>query len=267
LVRVPTPVNKYPDFIRYLVQRLRVLCPLMGKRKIAETLARAGLHLGTTTVQRISKGRGPEAPAAVVKVEARDTRGQVGKRTVTASYPDHVWNVDLTVIPTRAGFWTVLSPFAWLQRWPFCYWLAVVVDHFSRRAVGFAVFLQRPSAKDVNAFLGRTIHAVGNRPRYVITDKGGEFWCPAFKAWCRRRRIRPRFGAVGKHWCRCRWRSFARRYRCTSSGTTTIGPIRGWVAARRTRCTASASPRTRDGDTSPGGDGHGTACVPRRGRR
>ncbi len=198
-VRVPVPVNKYPDFVHYLVQRLRVLCPMMGKRKIAEVLARAGLHLGTTTVQRMSRVRGPEAAPAAVGIEDRDRTGQVGKRTVKASYPNHVWNVDLTVIPTRAGFWTMLSPFSWLQRWPFCYWLAVVVDHFSRRAVGFAIFLQRPKAKDVNAFLGRTITAVGKKPRHVITDKGKQFWCDGFKAWCRRRRIRPRFGAVGKY--------------------------------------------------------------------
>lgn len=172
LVQTPTPVNKYPDFVHYLVQRLMVLCPMMGKRKIAETLARAGLHLGTTTVQRMSRVGGPEAAAAVVGVDAGDQREQVGKRTVKALYPDHVWNVDLTVIPTRAGFWTMLSPFSWIQRWPFCYWLAVVVDHFSRRAVGFAVFLKRPKAKDVNAFLGRTITAVGKKPRYVIADKG-----------------------------------------------------------------------------------------------
>ena len=172
---------------------------MMGKRKIAETLARAGLHLGTTTVQRMSRAGGPEAAAAAVGVEDRDETGQLGRRTVKASYPDHVWNVDLTAIPTHAGFWTMLSPFSWVQRWPFCYWLAVVVDHFSRRAIGFAVFLKRPKAKDVNAFLGRTITAVGKKPRYVITDKGKHFWCDGFKAWCRRRRIRPRFGAVGKY--------------------------------------------------------------------
>jgi hypothetical protein len=44
LVETPVPVNKYPDFVRYIVQRLRVLCPTMGKRKIAEVLARAGMH-------------------------------------------------------------------------------------------------------------------------------------------------------------------------------------------------------------------------------
>ena len=57
LVCTPTPVNKYPDFIRYLVRRLRTLCPTMGMRKIAEVLARAGLHLGSTTVQRMSQNQ------------------------------------------------------------------------------------------------------------------------------------------------------------------------------------------------------------------
>ena len=40
---------------------------------------------------------------------------------------------------------------------------------------------------------------VGSRPRYVITDNGGKFSCGAFEASSSRRRIRPRFGSVGKH--------------------------------------------------------------------
>ena len=31
LVRLPEPVNKFPEFVRYLVRRLRILCPLSGK--------------------------------------------------------------------------------------------------------------------------------------------------------------------------------------------------------------------------------------------
>jgi hypothetical protein len=46
LVQLREPVNKFPDFVRYSVQRLKTLCPTMGKVKIAETLCRAGLHLG-----------------------------------------------------------------------------------------------------------------------------------------------------------------------------------------------------------------------------
>src|SRR5262245_18360244 len=53
LVRLPEPVNRFPDFVGYLVKRLKVLCPRMGKVKIAQILARAGLHLAPTTVLRM----------------------------------------------------------------------------------------------------------------------------------------------------------------------------------------------------------------------
>ena len=60
LVHLPEPVTKFPDFVRYSVQQLKSLCPSMGKVKIAGVLARASLHLGSTTVGRIVK----EPPAA-----------------------------------------------------------------------------------------------------------------------------------------------------------------------------------------------------------
>jgi transposase-like protein len=48
LLQLRQPVNKFPDFVRYIVQRLKTLNPTMGKVKIAETLCRAGLHLGVS---------------------------------------------------------------------------------------------------------------------------------------------------------------------------------------------------------------------------
>src|SRR5213592_3327400 len=42
LVRLPEPVNRFPDFVSYLVRRLKTLCPTLGKVKIAQILARAG---------------------------------------------------------------------------------------------------------------------------------------------------------------------------------------------------------------------------------
>src|SRR5438093_187274 len=53
LVRMPEPVNRFPEFVGYMVRRLRVLCPAMGKTRIANVLCRAGLHLGSTTVRRM----------------------------------------------------------------------------------------------------------------------------------------------------------------------------------------------------------------------
>src|SRR5262249_22526005 len=55
LVQLRTPVNKFPDFVRYAVQQLRGLCPTLGKKKLADVLARAGLHLGVTTVARFRR--------------------------------------------------------------------------------------------------------------------------------------------------------------------------------------------------------------------
>ena len=36
------------------------------------------------------------------------------------------------------------------------------------------------------------------RQKYMITDKGKQFWCRGFKRWCKRRGIRPRYGAIGQ---------------------------------------------------------------------
>ena len=63
LVQLRQPVNRFPDFVRYAVQRLKSLCPSMGKVKIAEVLARGGLHLGSTTIGRILKEQ-PALPPA-----------------------------------------------------------------------------------------------------------------------------------------------------------------------------------------------------------
>lgn len=55
--QISDPVNRFPDFIRYIVQRLKVRCTVMGKAKIAQVLSSAGLHLvtfqgGLTTTAR-----------------------------------------------------------------------------------------------------------------------------------------------------------------------------------------------------------------------
>ncbi|MBP90676.1 MAG: hypothetical protein CMJ64_28855, partial [Planctomycetaceae bacterium] len=109
LVKLREPVNKFPDFVRYVVGRLKTLCPSMGKVKIAQTLCRAGLHLGATTVGRILK----ESPQPTPQ-EPSVAMGRV----VTAKEPNHVWHVDLTTVPTGSGLWTSWLPFALPQSWP-----------------------------------------------------------------------------------------------------------------------------------------------------
>jgi len=193
LIRLPVPVNKFPDFIRYIVCQLKLFFPSMGKERIARILARAGMHLGATTVDRMLKSDEP------LTDDVENLEVHVSARVVTAKYPNHVYHVDLTVVPTKAGFWVPWLPLSLDQAWPFCWWVAVVVDHCSRLIVGFAIFPKRPSAIGVCDFLERVIQRVGRGPKYTITDQDSIFIGEVFKDWCDQRDIKPRYGAVGKH--------------------------------------------------------------------
>jgi transposase InsO family protein len=190
LVKLPEPVIRFPELVRYAVQRLKTLCPALGKVKIAQILARAGLHLCATTVGRILKERRQSDPPAPAPESGR---------VVTAKRPNHVWHIDLTLVPTALGFWTTWLPFALPQCWPFCWWLGVVIDHFSRRVLGCAVFKGPPTSLAMHAFLGRTIAKVAAAPKYLICDKCKQFWCERFKDRCHDQGIALRFGAVGQY--------------------------------------------------------------------
>ncbi|HEV2947765.1 MAG TPA: DDE-type integrase/transposase/recombinase, partial [Gemmataceae bacterium] len=196
LVQLPVPANKFPDFVRYAVQRLQVLCPNLGKKKLSEVLTRAGLHLGTTTIGRIRREKSTRPPFQPETPKVAATKD----RTVTAKHPNHVWHVDLTTVPTQLGFWCPWSPWAWPQCWPWCWWGGIVLDHYSRRVMGFALFRKAPTSVEVRSCLGRAIGATGTAPRYLVSDKGSQFFPTAdYKIWCRHHGIRPRFGALGKH--------------------------------------------------------------------
>ncbi|HTL53071.1 MAG TPA: DDE-type integrase/transposase/recombinase [Planctomycetota bacterium] len=200
LVQVPVPVNKFPDLVRHTVQRLKTLCPQMGKKQIAQTLARAGLHLAVTTVGRMRKE--PPVPPPQ-KLTANPTVAAppplVKLRTLTSKYPGHLWNIDLTLVPTLLGFWLPMVPFALLQRWPFCWWVAVAKDHFSRKIMQMDVFKSQPSARRMGTFLKQAVAETGRAPKHLITDQGGQFKSTTFATVCFALGIRQRFGAVGKY--------------------------------------------------------------------
>ena len=191
IVQIREPVNRFPDFVGYMVRRLKALCPTMGKVKIAQVCCRIGLHLAPTTVGRMLRQPRPRRRPSL----ARKVLGRV----VTAKGPNHVWLADLTTVPTSLGFWCAWLPFSLPQRWPFCWWLAVAIDHYSRRIMGFALFKEPPTSEALRRFLGRVIRRAGATPRLLITDQGSQFTDAGFRQWCRRRGIRQRFGAVGKY--------------------------------------------------------------------
>ena len=124
---------------------------------------------------------------------------QKSPRVVAARHPNHLWHVDLTTVPTALGFWTSWLPFALPQVWPFCWWVAVVVDHFSRRVMGFAVYRKSPTSASLRNFLETACWKAGGWPACLISDQGTQFTEKGFRRWCRRHGLGHRFGAVGKY--------------------------------------------------------------------
>jgi transposase InsO family protein len=102
--------------------------------------------------------------------------------------------VDLAAV-LIVGFWVPWLPFALPQIWLLCWWIAVTIDHFSRRAMGVAIFTRPLPSGQVTAFLRRPIRKACATPKYLICDRGPQFWCDG----CKHHGIRPRFGAVGQH--------------------------------------------------------------------
>jgi putative transposase len=110
----------------------------------------------------------------------------------------------------------------------------VIVDHFSRKAVGFAVFREQPTSKDVTAVLDNAVERAGKAPKYIISDKGRQFFCNHYKGWCTDNSIKPRFGAVGKHGSIAITERFIKslKYECTNliSVPLTLDDMRHEVA-------------------------------------
>ena len=208
LVQVSQPVNRFPDFVGYVVQRLNTLSHLGQVAWLPKILSRAGLHLGTTTVGRMLKRKRRPTPRAA---EPEPTAKQ---RIVTAQYVGHVWHVDLTVVPTGLGFWVPWLPLSLPQSWPFCHWLVLVVDHFSRRVMGCTAFPSQPTAQQVRTSWAApwprltVIRLRADTRRQTLENRAQVYYLrsrktiglPGLPGLVHARGIKPpRYGAIGKH--------------------------------------------------------------------
>jgi len=101
-------------------------------------------------------------------------------RTFTADAPNVLWVADITYIPTWMGF----------------LYLAVVLDVFSRRIVGWSM----SSTLHVTVVLDALSMALTmRRPKGVIhhSDQGSQYTSIAFGNRCREAGVRPSMGSVG----------------------------------------------------------------------
>jgi len=201
LLEPPESVIRLSNFVRHIVKRLKMLCPTMGKKRLEQTLARAGLALSTSSAGPMLKESEEDAPDAAENANAASdddhTVGANGSSSVNAKNRDHVWQIDLTVVPTAAaGLWTQWFPFALQKAWPFCWWVCCVVDQYSRCTVGFSVFSKQPRSIPIRRLLGPLTATTDASPKYIVSDKGKQFACSDFRSWSRRRKISPRYAST-----------------------------------------------------------------------
>ena len=175
LVKPDPPVRRYPDVVRQLVHSMR-LCGFGGYDKIAQTLACAGWKLSKRTVGRILREKPPRGNPA----EGCDSKTV---RAVRARFPNHVFLIDLTDIPSLFGL--------------FRFKLAVIFDAFSRFPIGARVFPQEPTAEAIVQFFRETVQRFG-LPRHLVTDQGSQFTAKCLRDALTNAGVRQRFGAIGK---------------------------------------------------------------------
>ncbi len=143
----------------------------VGRKRIARLMREAGLagvsrRKGTRATTRRDAGARP-APDLV-------------ERDFTATAPDQLWVADITYVPTWTGF----------------LYLAVVLDAFSRRVVGWAM----ANHLRADLVLAALDMAVGRRrPDGVIhhSDQGSQYTSVAFGKRCAEAGVRPSMGSVG----------------------------------------------------------------------
>lgn len=205
LVEPPGPVNKFPDVLTTLIHSLKSTFPLLSQKRIADLLFRGGAHISESTVRRrLAHPPPPQPPRRDDGASDSSSKADSGP-TVTAKYSGHVWNIDLTTVPTAFGLALGWVPFSFPPVFPFAWKVAVILDHFSRKVLGIRAFKKEPTAEDIVQLLDTALDAEGSPPKYTVTDKGCQFFSSrsrkpsaAFQAWLDRHSVKARFGAVGK---------------------------------------------------------------------
>jgi putative transposase len=142
----------------------------VGRKRVARLMRAAGLQGVSRRKYTRTTQRQPAAQPAPDLVQ----------RDFSASEPDRLWVADITYVATWAGF----------------LYLAVVIDAWSRRVVGWAM-ANHLRTELVLAALEMAIHQ--RRPANVIhhSDQGSQYTSLAFGKRCRAAGVRPSMGSAG----------------------------------------------------------------------
>ena len=157
-----------------------------GVPRVHAELAADGVRIGRKRVARLMRLENLEGVSrrrkTLTTVRDRDARPapDLVERDFTATAPNQLWVADITYVPTWAGF----------------LYLAVVLDVWSRRVVGWAMATHLRTEIVLEAL---DMAVEQRRPTSVIhhSDQGCQYTSIAFGLRCREVGIKPSMGSVG----------------------------------------------------------------------
>jgi putative transposase len=157
-----------------------------GSPRVHAALQAEGVRVGENRVARLMKAAGLQGagrrkrPSTTIRDDSRRPAPDLVERDFTADGPDELWVGDITYVPTSAGH----------------LYLAVVLDAFSRRVVGWAV----ADHLRTELVLDALDMAPGQRnPEETVhhSDQGSQYTAIAFGQRCKDAGVRPSMGSVG----------------------------------------------------------------------
>ncbi len=173
-----------------------------GAPRVHAELAAQGIRVGRKRVARLMSQAGLAGVSrrkfvtTTIKGESRQASDLV-ERNFAAEAPDRLWVADITYIPTWSGF----------------LYLAVVLDAFSRRIVGWSMATTLATQLVLDAL---NMALVTRRPRGVIhhSDQGSQYTSIEFGQRCREAGVRPSMGSVGDAYDNAMCESFFATLEC-----------------------------------------------------
>ena len=187
LKRSPSALKQRDAQLRERVRQIhRYSRRTYGRPRIYAELKEAGEKVSPKRVARLMKELGVQGASRRKRfcTTQRDEHSRPApdlvERDFTAKEPNQLWVADITHIPTRKGF----------------LYLAVVLDAWSRRVVGWAMANHLRTSLVMEAL---DMAVVQRRPTRVIhhSDQGCQYTSLAFGQRCREAGVRPSMGSVG----------------------------------------------------------------------
>ena len=205
-----------------------------GAPRIHAELAEQGRRVGRKRVARLMRQgaiAGVSRRRGLVVTTQRDQRQRPApdlvQREFTADGPNRLWVADITYVPTWAGF----------------IYLAVVLDVWSRRVVGWCIG-ETLHADLVLAALNMALQQ--RRASGVIhhSDQGSQYTSLEFGRRCKEMKVRPSMGSVGDAYDNAMAESFFASLECellnrrsfkskAEARTALFTYIEGWYNPRR----------------------------------